>query len=80
MYNKTNSRSKEKYNDCNYNDDFVHIFPRKTLPIVHDVEETPSSSLGFARVILVRLQQLAERVHPESQCGFSSGRSIRQLI
>ena len=29
----------------------------------------------FAHVILVRLQQLAERVYPESQCGFRSGRS-----
>ncbi|KAL8607444.1 hypothetical protein ACOMHN_004418 [Nucella lapillus] len=24
----------------------------------------------YARVVLVRLQQLAERVYPESQCGF----------
>ena len=29
----------------------------------------------FARVILVRLQKLAERVYPESQCGFRAERS-----
>ena len=34
----------------------------------------------FARVILVRLQQLAERVYPESQCGFRSGRSTIDMI
>ena len=34
----------------------------------------------FARVILVRLQQLAERVYPESQCGFRSGRSTVDMI
>ena len=28
----------------------------------------------FARVLLVRLQQLAERVYPESQCGFRAER------
>ena len=34
----------------------------------------------FAKVILIRLQKLAERVYPESQCGFRAGRSvIRQL-
>ena len=30
---------------------------------------------GFAKVILMRLQKLAERVYPESQCGFRAGRS-----
>ena len=30
----------------------------------------------FSRGILVRLQQLAERVYPKSRCGFCSGRSI----
>ena len=29
----------------------------------------------FARVLLGRLQKLAERVYPESQCGFRAGRS-----
>ena len=29
----------------------------------------------FARVILIRLQKLAERIHPESQCGFRAERS-----
>ena len=40
----------------------------------------------FAKVILIRLQKLAERVYPESQCGFQAGRptidmvfSLRQL-
>ena len=40
----------------------------------------------YARVFLVRLQQLAERVYPKSQCGFRAERltvdmifSIRQL-
>ena len=28
----------------------------------------------FARVILIRLQKLAERIYPESQCGFRAGR------
>ena len=34
----------------------------------------------FVLVILVRLQQLAERVYPESQCGFRSGRSTVDMI
>ena len=34
----------------------------------------------YARVILVRLQQLAERVYPESQCGFRSKRSTIDMI
>ena len=29
----------------------------------------------FAKVILIRLQKLAERVYPKSQCGFRAGRS-----
>ena len=29
----------------------------------------------FAKVTLIRLQKLAERVYPESQCGFRAGRS-----
>ena len=40
----------------------------------------------FARVILIRLQKLAERIYPESQCGFHAERltidmifSLRQL-
>ena len=40
----------------------------------------------FARVILIRLQKLAERIYPESQCGFRAERltidmifSLRQL-
>ena len=34
----------------------------------------------FARVILIRLQKLAERVYPESQCGFRAGRSTIDLV
>ena len=34
----------------------------------------------FARVILVRLQALAARVYPESQCGFRAGRSTIDMI
>ena len=34
----------------------------------------------FARIILVRLQQLEELVYPESQCGFRSGRSTVDMI
>ena len=34
----------------------------------------------FARVILVRLQKLAERVYPESQCGFRAERSTVDMI
>lgn len=35
---------------------------------------------AFARVILSRLQKLAERVLPETQCGFRSGRSTTDMI
>ena len=31
----------------------------------------------YARVLLVRLQKLAERVYPESQCGFRAGNQIK---
>ena len=34
----------------------------------------------FARVILARLQKLAERVYPESQCGFRAERSTVDMI
>ena len=34
----------------------------------------------FARVVLTRLQVLADRVYPECQCGFSSGRSNIDMI
>lgn len=34
----------------------------------------------YARVILTRLQQLAERVYPESQCGFRAERSTVDMI
>ena len=34
----------------------------------------------YARVLLVRLQKLAERVYPESQCGFRAGRSTIDMI
>ena len=34
----------------------------------------------YARVVLARLQQLAERVYPESQCGFRAERSTVDMI
>ena len=34
----------------------------------------------FARVILKRLQNLASRVYPESQCGFRAGRSTVDMV
>ena len=34
----------------------------------------------FACVELIELQQLAERVYPESQCGFRPGRSTVDMI
>lgn len=34
----------------------------------------------YARVLLMRLQQLAERVYPESQCGFRAERSTLDMI
>ena len=34
----------------------------------------------FAKVILMRLQKLAERVYPESQCGFRAGRSTIDMV
>ena len=34
----------------------------------------------FARVILMRLQKLAERIYLESQCGFRAGRSTIDMI
>ena len=34
----------------------------------------------FARVALKRLQALAERVYPESQCGFRAGRSTIDMV
>ena len=34
----------------------------------------------IARVILVRLQLLAEKVYPESQCGFRAGRSTTDMV
>ena len=35
---------------------------------------------AFARVILVRLQKLAERVYPESKCGFRAERSMVDMV
>ena len=34
----------------------------------------------FARVVLARLQIQADRIYPESQCGFRSGRSTVDMI
>ena len=35
---------------------------------------------AYARVILKRLQLLAERVYPEAQCGFRAGRSTIDMV
>ena len=34
----------------------------------------------FAKVILIRLQKLAECVYPEPQCGFRAGRSTTDMV
>jgi len=34
----------------------------------------------YARVLLIRLQKLAERIYPESQCGFRAGRSTIDMV
>ena len=34
----------------------------------------------FARMLLTRLQALADRVYPESQCGFRAGKSTMDMI
>ena len=34
----------------------------------------------IARVILARLQLLADRIYPESQCGFRAGRSMKKTL
>lgn len=34
----------------------------------------------YAKVLLARLQKLAEQVYPESQCGFRAGRSTADMI
>ena len=35
---------------------------------------------AFARVVLNRLQLLAERVYPEAQCGFRANRSTIDMV
>lgn len=35
---------------------------------------------AFARVLLKRLQLLADRVYPEAQCGFRAGRSTVDMV
>ena len=35
---------------------------------------------AFARILLTRLQKLAERILPESQCGFRAGRSTMDMV
>ena len=34
----------------------------------------------FARVLLIRLRQLAERIYPESQCWFRAKRSTADMV
>ena len=58
-------RNKGEGSDCNnYRGNFL-------LSIVGKV---------FARVILIRLQKLAERIYPESQCGFRAERSTIDMV
>ena len=35
---------------------------------------------AFARVVLARLQVLAQQEYPESQCGFRAGRSTTDMV
>ena len=58
-------KNKGKRNDCN---NYRGI---SLLSIVGKV---------FARVILIRLQKLAERIYPESQCGFRAERSTIDMV
>ena len=58
-------KNKGDRNDCN---NYRGIF---LLSIVGKV---------FARVILIRLQKLAERIYPESQCGFRAERSTIDMV
>ena len=46
----------------------------------HTTDVTSVTGKVFARVLLPRLQQLADRIYPESQCGFRSGRSTTDII
>ena len=58
-------KNKGERNDCN---NYRGISPRSIVGRV------------FARVILIRLQKLAERIYPESQCGFRAERSTIDMI
>ena len=53
-----------------------------TVIVTTIVESLFLSVVGkmFARVVLARLQILADRIYPESQCGFRSGRSTVDMI
>ena len=58
-------KNKDEMNDCN---NYMGISLRSIVGKV------------FARVILIRLQKLAERIYPESQCGFRAERSTIDMI
>ena len=61
----TRYKNKVERNDCNtYRGISLHSIVGKV----------------FDRVILIRLQKLAERIYPESQCGFSAERSTIDMI
>ena len=64
-YNITLYRNKGDRNECNN---------------YHGISLLITVGKMFARVILNRLQMLAARVYPESQCGFRAGRSTIDLI
>ena len=58
-------KNKDERNDCNnYRGISLHNIVGKV----------------FARVILIRLQKLAERIYPKSQCGFRAERSTIDMI
>ena len=58
-------RNKGERSDCNNN---------------RDVYLLSINGKVFAKVILIRLQKLVERVNPESQCGFRPGRSTIEMV
>ena len=59
------------YNNKGYRSDCNNYRGISLLSIVGKV---------FARVVLARLQVLAERIYPESQCGFRAKRSTVDMI
>ncbi|GFR69876.1 RNA-directed DNA polymerase from mobile element jockey [Elysia marginata] len=46
----------------------------------HGISHLSTVGKAFARVVLNRLQQLADLVYPESQCGFRAKRSTVDIV